>query len=254
MMDAKAQRREEAKGSRLRTAVLLAAGRGTRLRPHTDVMPKPLLPIAGRPTLDYVLTAVARAGFDRVVLVTHYLEQQIFDYVGDGSQWGLEAAFAHQAQMAGTGDALHCAIVAQPAWFDAPFLLAATDYILRPDFLSELVGLYAASSAEIVTSLKQLPLDQLVGRSSVRFAEPAKAPDSAITEIVEKPAAGSAPSTFSANLIYLLPPQICPLLDNIAPSPRGEKEVQQAINQLLHAGLPARGLLQGQPPEWAPSP
>ncbi|HFC12138.1 MAG TPA: nucleotidyltransferase family protein, partial [Anaerolineae bacterium] len=113
-----------------KTAVLLAAGRGSRLRPHTDHTPKPLLPVAGRPTLDYVLTAVARAGIERVVIVTHYLQQQIFDFVGTGARWGLQAAFAQQPAMLGTAHALECAINAQPTWFDTPFLLCATDYIL----------------------------------------------------------------------------------------------------------------------------
>ena len=72
-----------------KVAVLLAAGRGKRLRPHTDHTPKPLLPINGRPTLDFVLEAVIKAGIERVCLVTHHLEEQIHDYIGDGSRWGL---------------------------------------------------------------------------------------------------------------------------------------------------------------------
>ena len=240
-----------AKKAALQTAVLLAAGRGSRLRPHTDTVPKPLLPIDGRPTLDFVLAAVANAGFSRVILVTHYLEQQIFDYVGDGSTWGLEAAFAHQPQMLGTGHALQCAIDAQPDWFDAPFLMSATDYILAPAFLSDLAEFYEQQGrVEIVTSLKKLTIEQLVGRSSIRFAEPELAPHSAITEIVEKPAAGEAPSPFSANLIYILPPQLVPLLAHVTPSPRGEYELQQAVNRLIVEGYSARGLLQAVPAEW----
>ena len=105
-----------------RTAVLLAAGRGRRLRPHTDQTPKPLLPINGRPTLDYVLTAIAAADIHQVCLVTHYLEEQIVAYIGDGSRWGLSARFVHQPAMLGTGHALKVAMASYPDWFAGPFL------------------------------------------------------------------------------------------------------------------------------------
>jgi MurNAc alpha-1-phosphate uridylyltransferase len=70
----------------IRSAILLAAGRGKRQRPYTDEIPKPLLPVRGRATLDYVLTAVRRAGIERACLVTRHLEEKIFEFVGDGSQ------------------------------------------------------------------------------------------------------------------------------------------------------------------------
>jgi len=62
------------------TAILLAAGRGTRLRPHTDSTPKPLLPVQGAPTLDLYLQSLTAAGVNRLVLVTHYLGEQIDAY------------------------------------------------------------------------------------------------------------------------------------------------------------------------------
>ena len=79
-----------------RRAVVLAAGRGRRLRPHTDHTPKPLLPVNGRPTLDFVLTALARAGVTDLCLVTHYLAGQIQAYVGDGTQWGMAVCYRDQ--------------------------------------------------------------------------------------------------------------------------------------------------------------
>ena len=74
----------------IKSAVLLAAGRGKRQRPYTDVTPKPLLEVHGRATLDYVLCAVAKAGVERVCIVTNHLEEKIIEYVGDGSKWNLE--------------------------------------------------------------------------------------------------------------------------------------------------------------------
>lgn len=228
-------------------AVLLAAGRGRRLRPHTDNTPKPLLPVNGKPTLDYVLEAVVEAGIKRVMLVTHYLEAQIHDHVGDGSRWGLDVRYVHQAQMLGTGHALRIAIDACPDWFDGLFLLTATDYIFSADFLHALVIEQQRRQADIVVSMKRLSSAEMVGRSSVRFHD-----DWAVDEIVEKPAAGHAPSSFGASLIYVLPSTIRDELPQLEKSPRGEYEVQGAINQLITNGATAYGLVQGAPPEWTP--
>src|SRR5512134_1958020 len=117
----------------IHSAILLAAGRGKRQRPYTDHTPKPLLPVRGRATLDYVLTAAARAGIERVCIVTHHLEEQIFTYVGDGLPWNLHVTFAHQDQLRGNGDAL---LSVPRAWIrDEPVLVAATDYILQENSL-----------------------------------------------------------------------------------------------------------------------
>ena len=83
------------------SAVLLAAGRGERLRPHTDRVPKPLLAVNGRPTLDFVLDAARRAGIQRVCLVTYHLEEQIRAYAGDGSAWGLQVDYCRQEELRG---------------------------------------------------------------------------------------------------------------------------------------------------------
>lgn len=234
-----------------KVAVLLAAGRGRRLRPHTDHTPKPLLPINGRPTLDFVMEAVVNAGIERVVFVTHYLEAQIWAYVGDGSRWGVAARCVHQAHMDGTGRALLTAMEAVPAWFDEPFLLTATDYLFSADFLRDLVAEQARVQAEIMISLKRLSSVEMIGRSSVRFRENNQPPDEwVIDEIVEKPAAGEAPSSYGASLVYSLPSAIRAELQQLQKSPRGEYEVQGAINALIASGYSARGLVQGAPPEW----
>jgi dTDP-glucose pyrophosphorylase len=85
-------------------AIILAAGLGTRLRPHTLTVPKPLLPVRGRPILDWALGALPGA-VDRVLVVTHYLADQVDAYLG--SQTHFEKwQTVFQAQPRGTGDAL----------------------------------------------------------------------------------------------------------------------------------------------------
>ena len=76
--------------SPIRGAVLLAAGRGARLKPHTDKTPKPLLPVNGAPTLDLYFSGLATAGVQNVVLVVHHLAEQIKNYAGNvESRFGI---------------------------------------------------------------------------------------------------------------------------------------------------------------------
>ncbi len=77
-------------------AMILAAGRGQRMRPLTDETPKPLLSCNGDPLIDRHLTALARAGFDDVVINLAWLGEHIRAHVGDGSQWGLSVRFSDE--------------------------------------------------------------------------------------------------------------------------------------------------------------
>jgi len=78
-------------------AMILAAGRGERMRPLTDTVPKPLLPLAGRPLLDHLLSGLARGGFHEVVINHSHLGEQIVAHVGDGSRFGLRVKYSHEA-------------------------------------------------------------------------------------------------------------------------------------------------------------
>lgn len=231
-------------------AVLLAAGRGKRLRPWTDTVPKPLLPVNGRPTLDFSLEAAKLAGIKQVIFIVGHLGQQIIDYVGDGSTWGIEPYFCEQKELLGTAHALKMAADAHPKLFEenASFILTATDYLLDANCLTDLTLRQDQTGAGIVVSLKRVPLEELSGRSSVRFTG-----DFELQEIVEKPAEGQAPSEFSGSLTFVLPSRIVKLLPQMILSPRGEYEIQALINQMIVDGSKARGLLQLTPAEWDPT-
>ena len=233
------------------TAVLLAAGRGRRLRPYTDHTPKPLLPVDGRPTLDYVLAAAAQAGIETVCLVTHHLAEKIEQYVGDGAAWGLTAVCCRQLEMLGTAHALQTAVSAHPQLFDRerPFLLTATDYILSPTYLADLTAAHQQNGTDITISLKELPLADIIGRSSVQFGGNGHG-RGRITHIIEKPTPDEIDNPFTASLTFILPGVTVEYLGGIRPSPRGEFEIQDAINQMLAAGLTAGGLVQPTPREW----
>jgi NDP-sugar pyrophosphorylase family protein len=229
----------------IRSAILLAAGRGKRQRPYTDVTPKPLLEVNGRTTLDYILTAVAKAGIKRVCIVTHHLEEKIFSYVGDGSRWNLSVTFAHQNELRGNGDAM---LSVPSDWIHLePVMVVATDYILEEDSLLELVQAHEAHGADITMSLKQCPAEELSARSSVEVDS-----NWFVKRIIEKPKPDQIMSPYAASVLFIFPPAIWEYLPKVQPSPRGEIELQSAVDMMIQDGYVARGLLQPAPREWTP--
>lgn len=228
----------------IRSAILLAAGRGKRQRPYTDEIPKPLLPVRGRATLDYVLTAVRRAGVERVCIVTHHLQEKIIEYVGDGSAWNVDVAFAHQSQLRGTGDAL---LSIPGEWIrEEPVMVIATDYVLQENDLVTLVQAHKSYQADITMSLKECPLEELVARSSVGVDA-----DWRIRRIIEKPGREEIMSPYAASILFILPPQLWSYLSQIQPSARGEIEMQAAVQMMIEDGFQAFGVLQPAPEEWS---
>lgn len=225
----------------IKKAIILAAGRGKRLRPLTDHTPKPLLPVWGKPLLDHTLQAVAEVGVEEVCLVTHYLGEQIKAFVQDGNRWGLRVTYRYQPQINGTGQAVLVAsdFLTEPCW------LIAGDYALLSSDLHPLLETYHQTRAEMVVGLKQLPASELSKRSSVRLNE-----QNEVLEIVEKPNAGTAPSSFAASFLYIVPPALRHHLQRLTLSPRGEYELPQAINQLIQAGYKLIGVLQPSPKEY----
>ena len=229
----------------IRSAILLAAGHGKRQRPFTDVTPKPLLPVHGRATLDYVLRAVKRAGIERACIVTNYLEEKIFAYVGDGSQWALHVTFAHQNEPRGNGDAL---LSVPTNWHQDEFVMVvATDYILEENCLLELVNAHIKHGADITMSLKSCPIEELSTRSSVEVDS-----DWHVKKIIEKPKRDEILSPYAASVMFIFPHTIWEYLPKLEPSPRGEIELQSAVQQMIEEGYQAFGLLQPAPQEWTP--
>jgi galacturonokinase len=230
---------------KVRSAILLAAGRGKRQRPYTDVTPKPLLEVNSRATLDYVLSAVSKAGIERVCIVTNHLEEKIFEYVGDGSKWDLSVAFAHQNELHGNGNAL---LSVPKEWIqDEPVMVVATDYILKENSLLELVNAHHQHRANIAMSLKECPTEELSARSSVDVDSNWR-----VKKIIEKPKPEEILSPYAASVMFIFPSAIWKYLPGVQPSERGEIELQAAVDMMIQDGYEAYGLLQSAPLEWKP--
>jgi N-acetyl-alpha-D-muramate 1-phosphate uridylyltransferase len=113
-------------------AMLLAAGRGERMRPITDSLPKPLVPVAGKPLIGWHLGALARAGFREVVVNTSWLAPQLHAALGDGSAWGVSISWSDEGPVPlETGGGILRAV---PLLGPGPFLVVNADIWTDIDF------------------------------------------------------------------------------------------------------------------------
>jgi dTDP-glucose pyrophosphorylase/CBS domain-containing protein len=110
-------------------AVIMAGGFGTRMHPLTEDIPKPMLPIAGRPVMEWIVTQLSRAGIRHLNISTHYLPEKIQEHFGDGRQFGVNVEYVNEDRPLGTAGAL--GLIPAP---EEPFLVINGDVITQLDF------------------------------------------------------------------------------------------------------------------------
>lgn len=110
---------------RLNLMVIMAGGQGTRLRPHTENCPKPLLPVGGKPMLEHIIERAKAEGFQRFVMAIHYLGHMIEDYFGDGGRWQVQINYLREKVPLGTAGAIGL-LNPRP---DVPFLVSNGDVL-----------------------------------------------------------------------------------------------------------------------------
>src|SRR5919108_2695 len=132
-------------------ALILAAGYGTRLRPLTERIPKPLLPVAGQPILVWNLLLLKRHGITDVVINLHHLGEQIVQAIGNGSRFGMRVAYSHEPTLLGTGGGIQ---QAAPLLKDGPFLVVNGDTLSACD-LTELIAAHRAGKASATLVLRE---------------------------------------------------------------------------------------------------
>lgn len=117
-------------------AMILSAGYGTRLGSLTREMPKPMLAIQGRPLLEYIISNLAKHGFNQIAINLHFMPDIIKDYFGDGSQWGVELVYSYEPELLGTAGGVKK--VAQFLGTDGDFLIHYGDILTDQDFTAML--------------------------------------------------------------------------------------------------------------------
>ncbi|MBX9582910.1 MAG: nucleotidyltransferase family protein [Gemmataceae bacterium] len=195
-------------------AIILAAGKGTRLRPHTTDTPKPLLKVQGRPILDWIIGALPPV--DRLVVVVNYLAEQIEDYLTT-QRHVRDWKTVRQAEPRGTGDALMSCKGAVTS--DRVMVLNGDDLVGRAD----LAKLAAVPMGILTQSVDEPESFGIVTRKA----------DGTLERIVEKPK-GLAPPQLANIGGYQLPRRAFDL--TLPLSPRGEYEITDAVSQLAAGG------------------
>ena len=138
------------------SAILLVGGRGTRLTPITDEIPKPMLPIAGLPVTEHQILAAKRAGVKTLVLATSYLAEVFTPYFGDGSKWGINLRYAVEKEPLGTGGAIsHAAQLLDSEKSDDPVLVFNGDVISDHDISAQIAS-HQKNKADVTLHLIQV--------------------------------------------------------------------------------------------------
>jgi len=134
-------------------AMVLAAGFGTRLRPLTNSIPKPLLPLGPHPLLVWNLLLLRKHGITEVMMNLHYLGEQIQEVIGDGHEWGLKVSYSVEPALLGTGGGLKHV---EPFFEGEPFLVINGDTIFELD-LSALMAHHRQANAIATMVLRDDP-------------------------------------------------------------------------------------------------
>jgi bifunctional UDP-N-acetylglucosamine pyrophosphorylase/glucosamine-1-phosphate N-acetyltransferase len=208
-------------------AVVLAAGKGERLMPLTENRPKHLLPIGGKPLLEWILEGMVRAGVDEALLVTHYMEEQIKGYFGDGEHLGLDLSYVRQEEMRGTADAFR---MAEDFAGGEEFLGVYGDLFLPSEGFKALTQAHRKGE----TTMCVVPVDN-PSRMGVVALEGDR-----VTSIVEKPTPGEEPSDLANAGIYIFQPGIFRLIEETGLSSRNEYEITDSLKALINSGATLR--------------
>jgi NDP-sugar pyrophosphorylase family protein len=144
-------------------AMVLAAGQGTRLRPLTDHTPKALIPVAGRPMIEYSLLLLRHYGIRDIIINLHHLGDQIESYLGTGKQWGLEITYSKELELLDTGGGL---LKAKPFLQEGTFIVINTDVLIDLS-LSDLLAFHEKNRAVATLVLRPDPLADQYGSMEI---------------------------------------------------------------------------------------
>jgi dTDP-glucose pyrophosphorylase len=230
-------------------AVILAAGKGTRMRELTNRLPKPMLRHKGKPIIEHIVTGILAAGVRDIFIVTGWRAEVIETHFGDGSEWGARIATGRQVVQDGTGKAPE---LAKKFIGNSPFLLTYGDILVPPTTYPQMLrrfqegdfgGVITVTRGEDVTKGglnffdEQFCLKRLVEKPSPKQLEQLR------RDGWLKP---GAPAWYNAG-IYIFRPSLFDFTARLKKSPRGEYELTDAISAMIAAGQKLAGLeIQGR--------
>ena len=223
--------------TKIDSAVILAAGRGTRMRELTAELPKPMIEVRGKPVLQHIVEGLRDAGVREVLLVVGYRADALRDFFSDGRRYHVSIQYAKQTVQDGTGRVVD---LARNFAANRPFILAYGDILVDPANYKRVVNL-----PDDVEALLTVTRGEDVSKGGAVFLND----QMDLVELREKPKPGEPTSPWYNAGLYAFRTSIFDFTAKLKPSPRGEYELTDAIRDLAHSGKKVKALeLTG---EWA---
>ncbi|MGE3073619.1 MAG: nucleotidyltransferase family protein [Dehalococcoidia bacterium] len=205
-------------------AVLLAAGRGTRLGALTDAFPKAMLEVGDQPIIHRIIGGLAEAGVTDLAIVTGHCAEVLEAGTGHGDRWGVRIRYVRQSTPEGTARALS---LARPTLGSGPFFVGWGDILVEPANYAKVLD--AAKDAAAVLAVNEVD-DPYAGGAVYADA------NWRVSRIIEKPPRGTSTTHLNNAGLFVLPDSIWPFVEGLQPSTRGEFELPQAIAVFVAAG------------------
>jgi NDP-sugar pyrophosphorylase family protein len=214
-------------------AMVLAAGQGTRLRPITDGKPKALVPVAGRPMIEYALLLLRHYGIQDIVINLHHFGAAIENHLGDGNKLGLKISYSHEAELLDTGGGL---LKAKPFLQDGPFIVINTDALIDLN-LAELIAFHKQRNATATLVLR--PDEQADQYGSMDIDSAGRIQRFLKSEIEPKPTGPTRKLMFTG--VQILEPKIFTYMASNSAETKFST-TRQTYPRMLLAGEPLYGI------------
>lgn len=199
-------------------AIILCAGYGTRMEPYTNDYQKVMIPIFGKPILEYLILAIKKAGIEDFILVVGYRKEQIMNHFKHGKSLGTHIEYVNQEELNGTGGAL---LLCEPLINETNFFLTWGDTLVAPEIYEKVIKIWKEENEDYVL-VANIVNDPYRGAAIYLDGDYCR-------DIIEKPPRGLSTTNLNNAGIFILKKDVFKILRSQEPSSRGEIEATETF-------------------------